>query len=355
MSDASIRSILIVDDEKEYRTIIEQILQKLSYSCEVAADAFEALERINREPFDLVIADIVMKAKDGLELMREARISRPELDFIIMTGHTEHLYSDIIKAGAADFVTKPFRSGELKAKIERIEREKQLYRKLQERNEELKQAHDRLQCILKQAVGALASTVEMKDPYTAGHQRRVADLACAIAREMGLSRELTNGIRLAGLVHDIGKISVPSEILTRPSRLPLLEMNLAKHHVESGYEILKGIEFQWPVAQIELQHHERMDGSGYPQGLSGDDILLEARIIAVADVVEAMSSHRPYRAALGKDKALEEVSQNRGTLYDSEVVDACVKLFVEKGYELPSDGVQAREMFPAQRLQSPSE
>jgi putative two-component system response regulator len=335
MGDALIKNILVVDDEMEYRTIIEQILRGLSYSCDSAADACEALERIGRKDFDLVISDIMMEKMDGLELMREAQTKWPQLDFIIMTGQADYTYSDIIKAGATDFISKPFEAGELKAKIERIERENQVYRELQERNEDLKRAHHRLQCTLKQAVGALASTVEMKDPYTAGHQRRVAHLASAIARELGLSSEMIYAIRMAGLVHDIGKISVPSEILTRPSKQPVLEMNLTRHHVESGYQILKGIEFDWPIAQIELQHHERMNGSGYPQGLSGDDILLEARIIAVADVVEAMSSHRPYRAALGIDKALEEISQNRGTLYDPEVVDACLRLFTEKGYELP--------------------
>ena len=175
----------------------------------------------------------------------------------------------------------------------------------------------------------------MKDPYTAGHQRRVAHLAATLAAELGLSLEMADAIRMAGLVHDIGKISVPSEILTRPSRLPLLEMSLTRNHVMAGYEILKGIDFEWPVAQIALQHHERMDGSGYPQGLSGSAILLEARIIAVADVVEAMSSHRPYRAALGKIEAVDDLSRNRALLYDAEVVDACLRLLTEKRYEFP--------------------
>jgi putative two-component system response regulator len=335
MSERLIKSILVVDDEKEYRLIVEHILVGLSYSCEGASDSFEALEKLGRKHFDLVLSDIVMARKDGLELMREARSTWPFLDFIVMTGHTEYSYTDIIDLGATDFISKPFEAGELKAKIKRIEREKQIYGQLQERNDELKKAHEKLHCTLKQAVGALASTVEMKDPYTAGHQRRVAHLACAIARELGLSREMTDAIRMAGLVHDIGKIAVPSEILARPAKLPLLEMSLTKLHVEAGYEILKGIEFEWPVAEIARQHHERMDGSGYPQGLSGEDILLEARIIAVADVVEAMSSHRPYRAALGNAVALEELSRNRGTLYDSEVVDACLNLFYEKKYEFP--------------------
>ncbi|HID87880.1 MAG TPA: HD-GYP domain-containing protein [Anaerolineae bacterium] len=154
----------------------------------------------------------------------------------------------------------------------------------------------------------------------------------SIAREMGLPEEQFEGIRIAGLIHDIGKINVPAEILSKPGPLSELEFGLIQAHPQVGHDILKTIEFPWPVAQIVLQHHERMDGSGYPQGLSDDNILLEARILGVADVVEAMASHRPYRPPRGLDKALEEISRNRGILYDPEVVDACLKLFTEKGF-----------------------
>jgi PAS domain S-box-containing protein/putative nucleotidyltransferase with HDIG domain len=198
--------------------------------------------------------------------------------------------------------------------------------------EELKQSFEKLQRIFEGTVHALASAVEMRDPYTAGHQRRVANLACAIAKEMGLSEEQISGLRMAGLIHDIGKISVPVQILSKRGGLNDLEFDMIKTHPQVGHDILKTIEFPWPVAQIVLQHHERMDGSGYPAGLSGEGILMEARILSVADVVEAMASHRPYRSALGVDKALEEISQNRGVLYDPEVVDACLKLFTEKGF-----------------------
>jgi len=177
----------------------------------------------------------------------------------------------------------------------------------------------------------MALTVETRDPYTGGHQRRATNLARAIATEMGLSEEQIDGIRMAGLVHDLGKISVPAGILNKPSRLTEDEFGIVQTHPQVGYDILKTIEFPWPVAQIVLQHHERMDGSGYPKGLVGKDVLLEARILAVADVVEAMSSHRPYRPALGMDKALEEISRNKGVLYDPSVVDACLKVFTEKG------------------------
>ena len=183
-------------------------------------------------------------------------------------------------------------------------------------------------------VQAIAVTVEAKDPYTAGHQRRVADLGRAIAVEMQLTAEQIEGIHMAGMVHDLGKISIPSEILSKPTRLTDLEFRLIKIHSQAGFDILKDIEFPWPIARIVLEHHERMDGSGYPYGLTGDQALLESRIISVADVVEAMASHRPYRPGLGIGAALAEIETNRGILYDPAAVDACLRLFREKNYQL---------------------
>jgi PAS domain S-box-containing protein/putative nucleotidyltransferase with HDIG domain len=200
--------------------------------------------------------------------------------------------------------------------------------------EALQQSYAKLQKALEGTIHTLASAIEMRDPYTAGHQRRVTQLACAIANEMGLPEEQIEGIRMAGLIHDVGKINIPADILSKPGRLTDLEFGLIKMHPQVGHDILKTVDFPWPVAQIVLQHHERMDGSGYPQGLSGEEILVEARILAIADVVEAMSSHRPYRPARGIDQALEEISQNRGVLYDPKAVDACLKLFTEDGFTL---------------------
>lgn len=198
--------------------------------------------------------------------------------------------------------------------------------------EKIQHTLERLRGAMEGTIRAMALTVEMKDPHTAGHQRRVTQLACAIAKEMGLSEEQVEGIRLAALIHDIGKISIATEILSKPGRISEIEFSLIKIHPQVGYDILKTIEFPYPIAQIALQHHERLNGSGYPSGLSGEDILLEARILGVADVVEAMSSHRPYRSALGIDKALEEISLNEDVLYDPKVVDACLKLFTEKRF-----------------------
>ncbi|MBU0592157.1 MAG: PAS domain-containing protein [Gammaproteobacteria bacterium] len=190
-----------------------------------------------------------------------------------------------------------------------------------------------LQDSLEDTVRAIAGMVEMRDPYTAGHQVRVAQLAGAIAEEMKLPEEQGHAIYLAGIVHDLGKIQVPSEILSKPGKITVIEYGLIKGHAQAGYEILKGIRFPWPIAQMVLQHHERMDGSGYPQGLKGEDILLGARILSVADVVEAISAHRPYRPGMGIEAALAEIGNNSEKLYDAQVVDACLSLFRERGFQ----------------------
>jgi PAS domain S-box-containing protein/putative nucleotidyltransferase with HDIG domain len=198
--------------------------------------------------------------------------------------------------------------------------------------EELQRSYKKLRKIFEQTVNALASAVGKRDPYTTDHQRRVTVLACTIGKEMGLTDEQINGLRLAGMLHDIGKLAVPSEILSKPTRLSDAEFTIIKTHPRVASDILKAIEFPWPIADIVLEHHERIDGSGYPQGLSGENILLEARILSVADVVEAISSHRPYRPAYSLEYTLEEISKNKGVIYDADVVDVCLKLFREKDF-----------------------
>lgn len=197
-----------------------------------------------------------------------------------------------------------------------------------------KLAEEGLKKSLEETVKSLASTTEKRDPYTAGHQQRVDRLACAIAREMGLSEERIEGLHVAAILHDIGKISVPSAFLAKPSKLTKQEKEIIKCHTEVGCDILKSIPFPWPVAEIIRQHHELLDGSGYPRGLNGKEILLEAKILTVADVVEAMSSHRPYRPSLGLEMALKEIQSGRGTRYDSQIVDACMRLITEKKFDL---------------------
>jgi len=201
---------------------------------------------------------------------------------------------------------------------------------------ELQQSYEKLQKTMKDAINTIGKIAESRDPYTAGHQLKVSELATVIAREMKLPPDKIEGIRVAGLVHDIGKNGLPAEILSKPTRLTDIEFSLIKGHSQIGHDILKSIDFSYPIANIVLQHHERLDGSGYPNKLKGDEIMLEAKIIGVADVVEAMSSHRPYRPAKGVDKALEEITKNRGILYDPKVVDACLKLFKEKGFKFKS-------------------
>lgn len=197
-----------------------------------------------------------------------------------------------------------------------------------------RQRGERLQRALLETIRSIALTIEKRDPYTAGHQQRVAALAAAIAAEMGLETEHVEGIRMGSLVHDIGKIYVPSEILNRPGRLSAVEFGIIKTHPEVGYDIIRNVEFPWPVGEMILQHHERLDGSGYPRGLRGEEIILEARILAVADVVEAMASHRPYRPGLGLERALQEIEAGRGKAYDPRVVESCLRLFRDKGFQL---------------------
>lgn len=190
--------------------------------------------------------------------------------------------------------------------------------------------YENLEHVLEETVAALSSAVEKRDPYTAGHQERVTQLACTIAKDLALTQKQVSGLRMAAIIHDIGKLYIPAEILTKPVRLTDAEFNLIKIHPQIGYDILKGIEFPWPVADIVLQHHERINGAGYPKGLTGKDTLLEAKIIAVADVVEAMLNDRPYRPMRGMTTTLEEIEGNKGVLYEASIVDACVKILKRK-------------------------
>ncbi|MFQ5581760.1 MAG: HD domain-containing phosphohydrolase, partial [Mariprofundaceae bacterium] len=206
---------------------------------------------------------------------------------------------------------------------------------------ELEKSCVRLEHALTGTITAIATTVEARDPYTAGHQRRVAKIASTIAEQLGLGDDQIEGINMGAMIHDIGKIHLPAEILAKPTKLTDTEYEMIKGHSQVGYDILKGIDFPWPVADIAHQHHERLDGSGYPQGLKGDEICLEAKIVAVADVVEAIASHRPYRASLGIDFALQEISDKKGKFYCPDAVDACLKLFREDGFTLDSETVQA--------------
>ena len=264
-----------------------------------------------------ILVETVRKKKDGT-LLDVSLISVPiKIDEGIVASYT--IYRDISEA-------------------------KETRRSLIESRENLRKSLESMRGTWEQTIEVLATAAETRDPYTAGHQRNVSALSAAIALELGLDGESVNAIRMAGLVHDIGKINVPAEILSKPGALGEVEFALIRTHPEIGYEIMKNIELPWRLADMIRQHHERADGSGYPAGMKGDEILLEARIIAVADVVEAMSSHRPYRASLGIGSALAEIEKNRGSRYDPDVVDACLKLFREKGFSFPgvNNGTQQK-------------
>jgi PAS domain S-box-containing protein len=305
--------ILIVDDAYRFTYVNEELCEILGRSREeiIGQDFRKFLDDESRE----LVADRYVRRQRGEEVP-------PRYEFNVVRKDGEKRRAEISSAVIRDSAGKVKTVAQILDITERKRAE-----------EELRQSYVKLRRTLEGTVHALVSAIEMRDPYTAGHQRRVTLLACAIAKEMGLAEEQVEGIRMAGLIHDLGKINVPAEILSKPAQLTELEYGLIKMHPQIGHDVLNTIDFPWPLAQIVLQHHERMDGSGYPQGLSGEDILLEARILGVADVVEAMASHRPYRSARGIDEALEEISANRGIFYDPEVVDTCVKLFTEKGFK----------------------
>ena len=326
-------TILIVDDEKEFRQVLLEVCQMEGYACLTASNGNEALQALERQNVDVVITDIVMPEMDGIKLTQAVR-EKYDSDVIMMTGYIKDLkYGDAIAGGASDFIQKPFDIKELLIRLKRVLRERtmrgelsQSLRREQGLRRDLDETLHEVRHILEGVIHTISSMVEIRDPYTSGHQIRVANLAGAIARRLGLPDNQVIGIRMAGAIHDLGKIAVPSEILTKPSRLSEMEFNILKTHPRVGRDIPRKVNFPWPIAEIIYQHHERMDGSGYPQGIKGDEILIEARIMAVADVVESMSNHRPYRPSLGIETALEEITKNRGTSYDPDVVDACLEV-----------------------------
>lgn len=328
--------ILAVDDTPASLKLLSDILNAEGYEVRAAINGELALHSAINNPPELVLLDIRMPEMDGFEVCRQLKAHTKTRDvpviFVSAISETGEKVQGF-ELGAVDFVTKPYQREELLARVRthlEVDRlRNHLEDLVEERTRELRDN-------LLDFVTAIGATIEVRDPYTAGHQRRVAHLATAIAKELQLTEDQIVGLKLASVVHDIGKIRVPAEILSKPGRLDELEFNLIKRHPVTGHEILKSINFPWPIAEAVLQHHERLDGSGYPRGLKDEEILHEAKIVAVADVVEAMVSHRPYRAGLGVDAAMEEITSNRGTMYDPLVVDVCLKLFREQGYTFPA-------------------
>ena len=333
---SEIIKILIAEDTPADAELCEREVRKILKSCQfqVVDERQAYVTALSEFQPDLILSDYSMPGFDGMAALKLAQEYAPEMPFIIVTGSvSEDVAAECMKAGAWDYIIKQHIRRLGPAVVSALDKKQTLITK-SKAEDEREAAYRALDKALTDSIAAMSKIVEIRDPYTAGHQTRVADLSVAIARELKLPEERVKYIRIAALIHDIGKIYIPSDILSKPGKLRDMEWQLIKIHAQGSYDILKTIEFPWPIAQIAWQHHERLDGSGYPQGLDGDHILLEAKILAVADVVEAMSSYRPYRPALGIEKALDEISRNRGVLYDPNIVDACLKLFNENRFKL---------------------
>jgi putative nucleotidyltransferase with HDIG domain len=350
-------TVFFVDDEQNILKSITRLTRDEPYDVFTFDDPREALKELDKREVAVVVADQLMPVMTGTELLEKVKSKWPNTTRMVLSGFTDitTLLSLINQGKIFHFIVKPWDNGEFKMamneainhynllmensklteltrkqNLELIELNKKLEKKVERRTQQIEERELQLKEALEGIIQAVASTLEIRDPYTAGHQKRVAGLACAIAEKMGIPADRLEGLRLAGVIHDLGKIYVPAEILNRPGKLTKTERELIHVHPQVGYDILKNITFPWPIAEIVYQHHERINGTGYPLGLAGDKILLEARILAVADVVEAMSSHRPYRPAPGIELALEEIADNKGIFYDPVVVEACLDLFAEK-------------------------
>jgi len=374
--------ILAVDDDSTVRDLYQGILKPNSSStalpdfkltcCSQGDEAVEAVKRSFAEdaPYAVAFLDLNMPPGPDGEWTAEAIHNLdPRINTVVVTGyHNSNSSNTAQQTRFSDkllYLQKPFHPREIiqfatalgikwqaekqlltmHADLENLveQRTAELVKsnrllKIEVENrkrmqQELQQSFESLKIAMHSTIQAISMTIEKRDPYTSGHQQRVASLAKAIALELELPESQIESIYMAAAIHDIGKISLPAEILVKPIPLSDIEISLVQSHAQVGYDILKGIEFPWAIADIVLQHHERMNGSGYPVGLAGEDIVFEARIICVADVVETMASHRPYRPSIGMDKALEEISDNKGVLYDPRVVDACLSLFSAKDFE----------------------
>jgi putative two-component system response regulator len=329
--------ILIVDDEASVQRMLMRIVERVGRPCMVSSNAEQARRMMKEGSFDLVLCDIRLPGESGIDFVSHIILTYPETAVIMVTGVEDpKMVEKALELGVYGYIVKPFKVSEIIINVssalrrQRLEAESRFNRENLEHMVQSRTA--KLQETLESIIKVIAQTVESRDPYTAGHQVRVAKLACALAEEMGCPTDQIIGIHMAGRIHDLGKISIPAEILSKPSRLTDIEFMLIKTHPQVGYDILKDIEFPWPVAEITYQHHERMDGSGYPRGLKGDEIIPEAKIVAVADVVEAMASHRPYRPAVGIDAASKEIIKNKGRFYDPDVADACSLLLGRKRF-----------------------
>jgi putative nucleotidyltransferase with HDIG domain len=338
--------ILVVDDENSLRITVQALLQRAGYAVDTADSAPMALDLIAAHDYDVILTDIIMPRMNGIELLAHIRKRSQTVQVLVMTGEpTIDTAMQAVKNGAGDYLIKPIDKDTLLIAVRQAVRIKSLNdenvclelertRYLRELEQTVDARTRALQDAMESIMLLCSSVIEMRDPYTAGHQRKVGNLSAAIAGKMKLGDEIANNILMTGYLHDIGKMAIPAEILNKPGRLSSQEMDLIRIHPQQGYDMLSPIRLPESVREVIYQHHERLDGSGYPRHLKEPDILLESSILAVADVVEAMMSHRPYRPALGLACALDEIKNHAGILYEPAVVKACVSLFQDDKYTI---------------------
>jgi len=348
------KHILVVDDELNNLQVLERFLEEEDYKVTCVKNAAETLKITTEIEFDLILLDIGLPGMDGFELCKRLKADAitKTIPIIFITGRRDSdSVAQGLELGASDYIGKPLNGVELLARVKthlglksfqddledlvRL-RTNELQQEIDQRiltEKNLEESNRKLQKLMQDNLNLLASVVEIRDPFTAGHQQNVARFATLIAEEMKLKQDVIDSIKVAATIHDIGKIKVPLEILSKGGKLLDLEMEIIKTHPLVGYELLKDIEFPWPIADIVLQHHERLDGSGYPHGLKDKEIMFEAKLLGLADVVEAITYHKPYRAGLGLSNAVEDIENNKGILYDPELVEVSIKLINEKNFK----------------------
>lgn len=341
-ADETPLDVVIVDDSAGSASFLAGLVTSNIRDCSALAftDARQGLEWCLGNDVGLIVVDYMMPDIDGLNFLEAFRAdsARAGVPIVMVTGsETKDTRYMALQLGATDFLNKPIDPVEFVTRVGNLLALSRLNRALNARATALavdvERAAGDLVDALTRTVAVLSRALEMRDPYTNGHQKRVSLLAVAIAEALGLPPDTVTGIRLGSLVHDVGKIAVPAELLSCPRRLTPEEMALIRSHSAVGRDIIAEATFPWPLKRMVAEHHERLDGSGYPDGLRGEEICLEARIIAVADVIEAMSSHRPYRPALGIEVAIEEIRRHRGVYYDPQAVDACLGVLDGVGFE----------------------
>ncbi len=330
--------ILVVDDDPLNIDILVEALQD-DYEIIIAKLGQKALEMARKFQPSLILLDIMMPGMDGYEVCQQLKANQETKDIVVvfLTALQEPgSKTKGFEIGAVDYITKPFNTVEVKARVQTHLSVRKMRQELNDQNiilkDKVEDKTQQIENVLQSTIQVMAQMAETRDPYTAGHQQRVSLLAVAIAEKMSLTEAEIDSIRVAGILHDIGKIRIPVDILNRPGKILNVEYEILKIHPQVGYDLLGNIPFSHPIAEIVFQHHEKLNGKGYPQGISGDEIRLEAKIMAVADVMEAMSSYRPYRPALGNAVALETINKNKNTHFDPEAADACQALFAEDGF-----------------------